>query len=608
LSINKKGRCLIKYQTLNKNYELINENELLHILLKNRGVNDPERLLNISDNDILDGMLLKNMDRGLNMLNWHLENDSKIHIIDDVDNDGVTSATTIDNYCHDINKNIIITHSMNNDKVHGIRVETLLDFNFDLLIVPDAGSEDIKECKELKEKLDIDILILDHHKFKEDNPYAILINCQDGIYPNNTLSGAGVVYKFIKEYDKKYGYDFADKYLDLVAIGIIGDSMDLRNFETRQLVLKGLKNIQNKFVNEVVKKQQKSEFDEVNIDFVGWKISPLLNAVIRSGTEEEKIELIDAMLGKEGYKEYQPRRKNKNDPKPEPIMQTLQESMVRDATNIKARQDRLVKKGMELLIKKINEQHLDKNKVIIVDGTEDIEKTFTGLVANKLANIYKRPIVVLRKMSMKSKDGKTIFGGSFRNYKLSSIVSFFDILEKTKLFYDVGGHSNAGGYKILEEDIPKAINKLNEILKDMVIEDVYLVDYEIPVGRLKEKHVLQVGQWNNIWGNTLNEPLFAVTDITLKVEDIKLLGDKKNFIKFDKAIGQNKISFIKMFANEDTYNTMIMKNKKGLSKQSSSKVKMDIIGKFTINHWNDNEYPQVEIVDFNVSQVKDFVF
>jgi len=497
---------------------------------------------------------------------------------------------------------------MNEDKKHGIIIDNVMQYDFNLLIVPDAGSEDIKQCKELKEKYDVDILILDHHKFKADNPYAVLINCQDKQYPNNTLSGAGVVYKFIKEYDKKYRYDFADKYLDLVAIGIIGDSMDLRNYETRQLVLKGLKNIQNDFVKEIIKKQQKNEFDEVNIDFVGWKISPLLNAVARCGTDEEKNELINAILGKEGYKEYQPRRKNKNDTKPEPIIQTLQESMVRGTTNIKARQDRLVKKGMELLIEKINKKHLDNNKVIIVDGTEEIEKIFTGLVANKLTNIYKRPIIILRKMSKKNKEGKTVFGGSFRNYKLSPIISFFDVLVKTNLFYDVGGHDNAGGYEILEDDIPKAIKKLNEMLSDMIIEDTYLVDYEIPVGRLKERHVTQVGQWKNMWGNTLNEPLFAVTDITLKIEDIKLLGEKRNFIKFDKSIGQNKISFVKMFANEDTYNMMIMKNKKGLSKQKSNKVKIDVIGKFTINHWNDNEYPQVEIVDFNSSPCKDFKF
>jgi single-stranded-DNA-specific exonuclease len=149
----------IKYKVLNKGYELISENELLDVLLKNRGVENPKRLLNLKETDIHDGLLLNNMERGLNMLHWHIDNGSRIHIIDDVDNDGITSATIIDNYIKDVNKNIIITHSMNNGKTHGIVLNSLKEYDFDLLIVPDAGSENIKECKILKEDWDVDVLI-----------------------------------------------------------------------------------------------------------------------------------------------------------------------------------------------------------------------------------------------------------------------------------------------------------------------------------------------------------------------------------------------------------------------------------------------------------------
>lgn len=596
----------MKYQVLNKGYEFISENELLDILLKNRGVENPKKLLNLKKSDIHDGMLLNNMLRGLNMFHWHVTNGSRIHILDDVDNDGITSATMIDNYTRNINPNIVITHSMNDGKAHGIILKNLKEYDFDLLIVPDAGSDNIKECKELKEDWDTDVLILDHHTYKNDNPHAILINCQDGKYPNKTLSGAGIVYKFIKEYDKKYNFDFADKYLDLAAIGIIGDSMDLRNYETRYLVLEGLKQINNGFIKEILTKLKVEEDESINIEFVGWKIAPYLNAVVRIGTDEEKRDLIDAILGKEGFKEYQPRRKCKDDPKPEIEIQTLQQSMAREVMSIKGRQDRLVKKGMEQLIEKIISEKLDSDKVIIIDGTEDIEKTFTGLVANKICDIYKRPVIILKKM--KNNEVETTYGGSFRNYRLSPIPSLLELFESIGTFEHLGGHDNAGGFKIKADKLEETKKILNEILKDMSIEDVYLVDYEIPVGRLKEKHVFQVGKWADIWGNTLNKPLFAVTDITLNIEDIQLLGEKRNLIKFDKTIGKNKITFIKKFAGEEVYNRMIMKAHKGISKTKSNKIKMDIVGEFVINKWNENEYPQIEIRDFNVSEVKDFKF
>ena len=595
----------MKYRVLNKGYDLITEDELLDILLKNRGVENPKELLNIDESVLHDGMLFKNMTRGLNMLNWHIENNSKIHIIDDVDQDGLTSATIIHNYIKNINNNIDITHSMNDNKIHGIIVKNLEQYEFDLLIIPDAGTSDVKQSKELIETRDVDILILDHHTIEEDNPYAIVINCQDGQYPNPTLSGAGVVYKFIKEYDKKYGLDFAENDLDLVAIGIVGDSMDLRNYETRYLAIEGLKKINNNFIKEFLIKNKKEE-ESINFEFVGWKIAPFINAVTRIGTQEEKMDLINAFLGIEDLREYQPRRKKKTDDKPPVEIHTLQKTMVRESNNIKSRQDKLVTKSMEQLIEIIETQKLNNNKVIIVDATDILEKSFTGLVANKLTNIYKRPIIILKKM--KEKNNEIIYGGSFRNYNLFPVESFMDILKELDTFIMVGGHNNAGGHQIKESKIQETQNKLNEFFKDIDIEDVYLVDYEIPVGKLKEKHVLQIGQWENIWGNTLRKPIFAITQIILQVTDIQLLGEKRNLIKFEKNIGNNKISFIKKFSGEDTYNKMIMKSHKGLSKSKTNKIKMDVIGEFEINKWNNNDFPQVNIIDFNVENAKEFRF
>jgi len=94
----------------------------------------------------------------------------------------------------------------------------------------------------------------------------------------------------------------------------------------------------------------------------------------------------------------------------------------------------------------------------------------------------------------------------------------------------------------------------------------------------------------------------------LKIEDIQLLGEKRNLIKFEKIIGTNKISFIKKFSGENTYNQMIMKSHKGLSKSKTNKVKIDVIGEFEINKWNNNDFPQINIIDFNVENAKEFRF
>jgi len=595
----------LKYRAIHKGFELIGEDDLLNTLLKDRGIQNPKEFLSINETVIHDGMLLKNMERGLNMLKWHIENRSRFHILVDVDVDGITSATEIYNYIKNVSPEAKITFSMNEDKVHGIVLKNLECFEFDMLIVPDAGSSDLKQTEILHNEKDLDVLILDHHHAKRDNPNAVVINCQDGQYPNNTLSGSAVVYKFMKEFDKKYGYNFAEQDLDLVATGIVSDSMDLKNYETRYLALNGLKNTNNEYIKEFLLKN-KTEEKDLNFKFIGWRIAPFINATTRVGKPEEKLDVIKAFMGIDETKEYQPRRKKKTDDKPPMETQTMAKAMIRETTNIKARQDKLVKKGMESLINTINEQHLYDNKIIMVDGTEGILKAFTGLVANKLTSIYKRPVLVLKKT--KDKNGEEYFGGSYRNYDLFPVTSAMDLLKSIGTFDMVAGHDNAGGYLLKKSRIQETIDKLNEALKDVVVEDTYLVDYEIPVGRLKEKQVLQVGRFKDVWGNTLKEPLFAITDISLDVSDIKLLGDKRNFIRIEKTIGSNKIVFTKMFANERMYNEMIMKNSKGLSSKKTGKIKMDIIGEFVINEFNNCEFPQVNILDFNSKESKEFRF
>ena len=76
-----------------------------------------------------------------------------------------------------------------------------------------------------------------------------------GNYPNKTLSGAGVVYKFCKYFDMKYGYDYADEFLDLAAVGIIGDVMELNDIETRYIVKNGLSEIKNFGLNRFITSQ-----------------------------------------------------------------------------------------------------------------------------------------------------------------------------------------------------------------------------------------------------------------------------------------------------------------------------------------------------------------
>ena len=91
--------------------------------------------------------------------------------------------------------------------------------NFDLILIPDAGSNDYEAHATLKSK-GIDTIILDHHLAEKVSSDAIVINNQLSDYPNKELSGVGVVWQFCRYIDEKMKTNFADYYLDLVALGL----------------------------------------------------------------------------------------------------------------------------------------------------------------------------------------------------------------------------------------------------------------------------------------------------------------------------------------------------------------------------------------------------
>ena len=102
------------------------------------------------------------------------------------------------------------------------------------------------------------MLVIDHHETDKISENACIINNQIGEYKNKTLSGVGMVYKVCQYIDNLLGVNYANKIIDLTALGIVSDMMDLRNFETREIITKGLHYIENPFFCAFVEKQSRS--------------------------------------------------------------------------------------------------------------------------------------------------------------------------------------------------------------------------------------------------------------------------------------------------------------------------------------------------------------
>lgn len=119
-------------------------------------------------------------------------------------------------------------------------------------------------------------------------------------YPTKSLCGAGVVYKFCQYIDSLLGVNYSDNILDLVALGLIGDVMDIRDFETKRLIDKGLVHPQNPFFTTMIEKQAFSLKGELTPIGVAFYIVPFVNAVVRMGTNDEKMFIFESLLDFKG--------------------------------------------------------------------------------------------------------------------------------------------------------------------------------------------------------------------------------------------------------------------------------------------------------------------
>lgn len=591
---------VVKYIVKSKrSLDRMTDERLLEELLEMRGVADPLSLLRVDSGHYCDyynsAYEFSHMEEALDLLWKHLDNESShIHLIFDVDVDGLTSGALYYLWHKERYPHIPITFDCNEGKRHGLNFDIVerIPKETTLLIIPDSSSSDVIFHEELY-STGYDILILDHHEFDTMQPTsAVIVNCMDGKYPNTNLTGVGVVYKFLEQYELDLAHDLThlDSLLPLVTLGQLADLADVRNLETRGLCLQGLEDFaeNNLLLKAIVEEQEYSMKGECNFTTISWYVAPLMNAIFRQGSLEDRIDLFKAICNFEEERVYTPQRKTKDNPNKEPIVESLQKNIIRRAKSIKSHQDNEVKKE----VKEIQNMVDETDKVIIVDITGIVSPGHSGLIANRLAHQYKRPVILVNDK-----------GGSGRGYDEHPIENFNEWISQSGLI-ECSGHGNAFGITFTREQIPQLKEWCNEQLQDIDTEPVWHVDFEFDISKLKESHVKRVGQFNSSWGGFgMEEPLFAITGIQIETGDIQRLGAKATMMKFTTEINGQEISFIRPFTGDEVYKEFICENAKrrGISRDSvgNKKIEVTLIGKFKINEFAGKQFAQVEIVEFD---------
>lgn len=563
-------------------------------VLVNRGIpyDQINHYLNTTDNDILDPRLIPHLDEGAKMLIKHISQNDKVLIQIDSDCDGYTSAALLMNYLYCLFPSFVnnnISYRVHMGKQHGIIPDTIPE-DVKLVIAPDSSSNDY-EAHEYLNLSGVDVLVIDHHEADHISEYACIINNQLCDYPTKSLSGVAMVWKFCCYIDMLLKTDHAQKFLDLVALGLVADMMDVRDFETRRLIDKGLQQIRNPYFRGAIDKDQFHFTNEITPIGVAFYIAPLINATTRVGTQEEKLMLFESMLDFRGY-ELVPSTKRGCKGQAE----TRVEQACRNCTNIKSRQTKIRDNSLEKIEQIIVNQNLLSNKILIVQLDDLItDRNLTGLIANQLMSEYQRPVLILNKIE--NEDGTITWEGSGRGYDKSRLKDFRGFLENNKYVMYAEGHANAFGIGIRDEDISAFITSTNSALDGFDFTPIYNVDFIYKSDELTPDEVIDIAGMKSLWGQGVEEAEIAVEGIKVHKDNIRILSPDKNPTL--KIMLPNGINFMKFRSSEEEYDKLY---------SELGYVTINIVGECERNIWNNKISPQVMIKDYEIVDRANYYF
>ena len=537
----------MKYK-LRGNYTTDAESALQEIL-KDRGVKDIDNFLYPSADCELNPYNLNNIDAAADNYLYHLRRNSSIMFVVDADCDGYTSSAILWLYTKKIFPEAKLEFTVHEHKQHGLddKIDWLEDeARWDLVVIPDAGSYDVNEHLRLGQN-GMDVIVLDHHEQEYDKqgnpitsniPTAIVVNNQlSPNYSNKALCGAGVVYKFCEVLDDKLGIQQAHNYIDLAALGEIADVMDRTDIETNYIMMEGLKHIHNEGFRALLeaqafslKEKAVSPYPGLTPTDVAFYIAPLINAITRVGTREEKETMFYCFI--EPNKAMQ---STKRGAKPGDI-EYAAEQTARVGKNAKARQDRIKEQALGIIDFKIQKDGLADNNIILVeiDGSDNIPQELTGLIAMNVVSKYHKPVMIGRRNNSNEIQGSIRSDGNF-----AGLPSFKKFLEDSKLLNYTAGHDNACGWGLNGNRIDSLLEYANTHLSAKDFENCYQVDYILNGAEYNDELLEALAAHPEYFGNHIEEVRVVIKNIPLM--NIMPMGTNKDSMK----ISYNGIDYVR---------------------------------------------------------------
>lgn len=497
-------------------------------ILYNRGFTDPQSALAFVRGDVTfgDPFKMEGMAKAVSRLRDAIKRKESIVVYGDFDADGVTSTTLLVTALKTLGANVrpYIPHRV--DEGYGLNNDALIKLakqGAQVVVTVDCGIRSVAEV-DVGQQAGLSMIVTDHHSVGPELPHAwaVINPKQAGCkYPEKMLAGVGVTYKLVEALWKattansrqELPFPVTDL-LDLVAIGTVADLVPLDSAENRKLVIEGLKVLRkaNRLGLRALMEVAGITPAQISATNIGFIIGPRINAAGRLESAMTAYHLLSTDDRIEAATHAQ---------KLQELNETRQK-LTRDMQEY-ARTLAGVESG---------------DVPLIFAADANFKQGIVGLVAGRLTEEFYRPSIVIQR-------GEEESHGSCRSILEFNITEALD--QCADLLIRHGGHAQAAGFAIHNDNLPEFRGRMQEIATDKLtgqdLRPHLTVDAVVPLHHLNMRLHDALSSLEPC-GHGYPAPILATRK--LRVVDCRTVGKDGAHLKLkltDGSLEQDAIAF-----------------------------------------------------------------
>lgn len=469
-------------------------------LLYNRGIRSQSEAQSFLDpglGPVMDPYLLPNADVAVARLVRAIKSGECIAVYGDFDADGVTSAALLAEGLRSVGAHVLPYIPDRVAEGHGLNMPALQDLRgrgASLVVTADCGISNVAEVAAAR-RLGMDTIITDHHAPPEQLPEAVALvdpKLKGAAPVYSDLASVGVASRLVDALHAKLGRAMDETLLEFVALGTVADMAPMRGQTNRDLVRRGLRQINGSSrpgMRELMR-VSRIEAGHVDTETINYTLGPRINAPGRVDHARVAFELLVARSSVEA----------------EPLAATLE---LRNLERQRLTRD---------ILQRVEGSIQEPLPPIVILGDPEYAAGVVGLAAGKLADALRRPAVVCQV-------GREYTRGSCRS------IPEFNIVEALRQCQDLlvrfGGHAQAAGFTIATRDFPLLKERLTSIAVATLTSEGPCprieIDAETPLDGVNGSIIRALPSLGP-HGPQNPSPVFLSRNV--EVRDVRLMGDQ----------------------------------------------------------------------------------